>query len=73
LAKELTKVDDVEYFATSIFSNTRKHSSICTGRYANNRGEMGMIMLDKLDTDVLFLPELEMTIDGCCDDKVCPV
>lgn len=34
---------------------------------------MGMIMLDKLDTDFLFLPELEMAIKGCCDDKVCPV
>lgn len=34
---------------------------------------MGVIMLDKLDTDFLFLPELEMTVNGCCDDKVCPV
>jgi len=27
-------------------------------------------MLDKLDPLFLFLPEFEMTVDTCCDDKV---
>lgn len=67
-----TKVDHIKYFHTPILGHTGKKLPIGTSCDGTDRIQVSPIVLDELDALLLLLPELEMAINGRCNDKVRP-
>jgi len=67
-----TKVDDVEHLACAVLSDASKHRTVRTRRHAYYGREVGMVVLDKLDAALHLFPELQVAIDGGCDDEIGP-
>ena len=68
-----TKIDHIEHLRTLILRNARKQLPVRTGRDTDDGHHVRAVVFDKLDARVLFLPQLEMSIDRRRDDKVCAV
>jgi len=65
-----TKIDDIEYFDSSVATGTDKHGSIGTDRNTCHGSQMSTILFYKLNSHGLFLPKLYYAVDGCGDDEV---
>ena len=60
----LTVVEDVKHLGGAILCNAGKQLPIAAGRNADDRRQMSTVVLHEFDPLVLFLPELDVTIDG---------
>ena len=65
-----TKVDHIEHFRTLVLRDARKQLPVRTSRHTDDGHHVCAIMLDELDARILFLPQLEMAIDGRRNDKI---
>lgn len=67
-----TKVFHVEDLGTAILGNCSKELPVGARRHTSNGLQVGTVVFDELNTDLLLLPQLHMAIDRCGDEEVCP-
>lgn len=65
-----TKIDDIKHFCALVLGDACEQLPIRTRRDTEDGHHVSAVVLDEFDARVLFLPQLQVAIDGRRDDEV---
>lgn len=69
----ITKVDNIKYFQWLIIWKSTEKLSRGIDSNILNISKVASIVLHKLNSSLLFLPEFDMAINTTGNDEICPI